>query len=404
MRNVLATMSTSVALLATMAGCPDRTISKLDPQQQGEVTKHIPVSTDIDILFVIDNSASTQDKQTAFLANFANFVTALDAFPTGRPNIHMGVVSSGVKIGSQDQSSYGTACVNAPGDNGLLHNTAGGVPAGCTAPNGRFISDIAQPDGTRQTNYTGTLQDTFSCIADIGTTGCGFEAQLEGMKRALDGTNPENTGFLRDGAFLAIVILTDEDDASVKDPSVFDLPTSQVGPGDFRLQPLYAYQCDTAISATTPGTYNDCKPLVGSYLQDTDFYTSFLASVKDPSQLVVALIAGGQQDGSPPASTIMTGPLTIGGQTQAMALQPSCNATINGNMAIARPGIRLYDFLTQFGDHGLYQTVCTGDYSPALTAIGQLLFKTVSPVSRGRDRHDRRRSDQPRHPAAVLGV
>jgi len=43
MRNVLATMTSSVALLATMAGCPDRTISKLDPQQQGEVTKHIPV-------------------------------------------------------------------------------------------------------------------------------------------------------------------------------------------------------------------------------------------------------------------------------------------------------------------------------------------------------------------------
>ena len=153
------------------------------------------------------------------LASFASFTTALDAFATGRPNLHLGVVSSTVKIGSQDVASYGTACVVAPGDDGLLHNTAGGVPAGCTAPNGRFISDIAQPDGTRQTNYTGTMQDTFSCIADIGSSGCGFASPLEGMKRALDGSNAENAGFLRDGAVLGIVFLAPDDDGSIKDPS-----------------------------------------------------------------------------------------------------------------------------------------------------------------------------------------
>ncbi len=377
----------SIWFLVAAAGCPDRTIAKLDPQQQGEVTKRIPVSANIDLLFVIDNSASTQDKQTVFAQNFTSFVSKLQGFPGGLPNLHMGVVSSTVKIGSQDVTDFTNPCVNAPGDDGLLHVTPNGS---CTAPsdaaNDRFIVDVAASGGTRTTNYDPAqgLAATFACIAQIGSEGCGFEAPLEGMKRALDGTNPGNAGFIRDDAFLAVIILTDEDDASVADPSVFALPTSQVGTEDFRLQPLYAYQCDQPITAAPPGAnYTDCVPVVGSYLQDTAYYTSFLASIKDPSQLVVALIAGGQQDGSPPSSSIATGPLMIGTASQPMALQPSCNAMINGENAIARPAIRLFDFVSQFSDHGLYQTICTGDYTPALTAIGDLLATAISPCLEG---------------------
>jgi hypothetical protein len=166
---------------------------------------------------------------------------------------------------------------------------------------------------------------------------------------------------------------------------VFDLPTSQVGTEDFRVQPMFAYQCDKPITATPPGdTYTGCVPVVGGYLQDTEYYTSFLASIKAPSQTVVALIAGGQMDGSPPNGSIATGPLTIApNPEQPMALQPTCQATINTHPAIARPAIRLFDFVSQFGDHGLYQTVCASDYSPALKTIGDLLFTAVSPCLEG---------------------
>src|SRR5690242_15115969 len=85
--------------LLALAGCPDRQIAKVTPVQSGEIQKDIPVSADVDILFVIDNSLSTDDKQKVFAANFPRFVQALDAFPTGRPNVHIGVVSSTVDIG-----------------------------------------------------------------------------------------------------------------------------------------------------------------------------------------------------------------------------------------------------------------------------------------------------------------
>ncbi len=355
-------MRTSVVFagVIAVAACGSPTVGGFSG---GQVQQVFPIAPDLDVLFVLDNAASGQDNQTALLASFANFVTAIDASSTARPNLHLGVVSSTVKIGSQDVTSYGSACVDAVGDNGLLHNTAGGAPAGCTGPNGRFISDIAQPDGTRQTNYTGTLQDTFSCIADIGSGGCDFVSSLEGMKRALDGTNPENTGFLRDDAVLGIVFLSPDDDGSIKDPSFLD-PAQ--GIGSFVDVPLAAYTCDQPISSTTAGTYTDCAPTTGGYVQDTAFYTSFLTSLKDPSLLRIAVIGGGTQDGGPPSSTITTA-------AQPLALQPACTATINGNVASAAPAIRLYDFMSQLGNHGLWQTVCTGDYSPALTAIASSL-------------------------------
>src|SRR5262249_27112848 len=158
--------------------------------------KFIPITTDIDILFVIDDSPSTKDKQDVFAANFGNFVQALDAFATGRPNLHIAVVTSSMDIKS---NNFGSNC---PSPNlmydGRLQNTP--TTAGRPAPTDKYISDIK--NGTsRVTNYGGgTLEQSLSCIAEIGAGGCGFEMPLEAMKRALDDSHPENTGFLRPGA------------------------------------------------------------------------------------------------------------------------------------------------------------------------------------------------------------
>src|SRR5262245_7415668 len=106
-----------LCMLMLLAGCIDRTVSKLTPQQGGAVLKKIPVSADIDILFVIDNSGSTNDKQTVFAQNFPLFVQALDAFQTGRPNLHIGVVDTTVDIGAQGYGNGANGCPSPdPGD------------------------------------------------------------------------------------------------------------------------------------------------------------------------------------------------------------------------------------------------------------------------------------------------
>ncbi|HEY1558420.1 MAG TPA: hypothetical protein VGF94_26530 [Kofleriaceae bacterium] len=395
-------MRAALAALCLLTACPDRSLSTVPNNNTRVATKTIPVSDDIDILFVVDNSLSTADKQALFAQNFPNFVNVLDTkFGATRPNVHVAVVSTTVGTGSV--VDLGPSCPKvAVHDDGAFHfamlggqtGIVNGVAcSGCSLDAGdTFLSDLQTPTG-RMTNYScpsaNPLATALPCMAEIGTTGCGFEAPLDAMKRALDGSQHGNTGFLRPGAYLAVVILTDEDDCSVKDPALFSL--DDVGPGDFRCQPLWAYECDEAISATTAGTYDGCVPRAGSdspYLRDASAYYDFLATLKDPSQLVVAVIAGTNQDGTPPDPTgyqISTGPLQIPGQTveQQLALEPSCNATVNGELAIARPGLRLASFVGQFGDRGKMYSVCQSDYSPALADFGTRLSEAIKPCLEG---------------------
>ena len=392
MRSTLRGAAIACLACAAGAGCPDRSISAVSPVETAEITKAIPVEADVDILFVIDDSGSTGDKQALFAQNFPRFVDQLDMFPGGqRPNLHLGVVSTTVGTGGQP---FPGCPATAPADDGRLHSalvgdTINGIACNQCTVRDAYLSDTAATPTTRTTNYscpgTNPLATALPCIAELGSGGCGFEAPLEAMKRALDGSHPENAGFLREGADLAVIILTDEDDCSVADPALFSLPLSQ---DDFRCQPLYAYDCDTPISATMPGSYTGCKPRIGGYLADPAAYASFLATVKPASQIAVAVIGGVDMRGHAPdprGAPIATGPLAIPGSsfTQPLALLPQCSTTINGHDAIGRPGVRLADFVAQFGTRGRYYSVCQDDYSAALVDIGQQLATELSPCLEG---------------------
>ncbi|HEX4453602.1 MAG TPA: hypothetical protein VH143_22175 [Kofleriaceae bacterium] len=322
------------------------------------VIKQFPTSPDLDVLFMVDNSSSTADKQEIFAAAFPTFVAAIDNFPGGRPNLHIGVISSTADLGP-DAAALSPICGSTDSNDGRLQNTAG---SGC--PSGAFIEDIADGSG-RDVNYTGTLEDALSCIAPVGDTGCGFEAQMLATQRALDGTHPENAGFLRADADLMIVMLTDEDDCSVIDSSLFTVPSATVGGvSDFRCQPLTAYDCDTAITAVSgSATYTNCSVHHGGPLLDPDIVAQLLATIKDPSQTAVALIAGD------PQTTIMTGEVTFASETQDPALLPSCSTTLDDGPAIGRPAIRLNDFMSHYGPRGSFHSVCQPDYGQALTDI-----------------------------------
>ncbi len=371
----------AVLLSATslLPACPDRSLEKVVPTSSIVTVKDLSANPDLDLLFVIDNSSSTLDKQALFAANFGHILTPLTAFSSGLPNLHVGVIDTTVDIGV---GGFGGCPSPDPLDDGLLQ-----MPASCGV-NGRFISDIATAKG-RQVNYGGALADAFSCAASLGASGCGFEAPLKAIERALDPARTDNTGFLRPGAFLAIVILTDEDDASVRDDSVFRLDDATYGHDDYRVQPLFAYRCDQPISATTPGSYPGCVPRTDSYLADPASTVQFLAGVKSPAQTVVAVIASPPPhfatNDSPPQTAnvntdaIVTGPLSLNNVTQAMALQPSTSCTINGKTAIGRPALRLASFAGSYGDRGRFYNVCQADYSAAMADIGQTLFAALSP-------------------------
>ena len=234
-----------------------------NPQQETDFKVVVSPEREVDILFMIDNSPSMDPKQTALATNFPKMIQVLQNLPdpsnpgkTSLPDVHIGVISSDMGAGSDN---IGGNCSRVLGDRGLLwgndpNNNIASVAAGNTlyssasgqspnypTPNGcglasgaRWIIDVANANGAGRTqNYTGNLTDVFSCLArSVGIAGCGYEHQLQSIRVALNpqqvncdtngqnctDINMENVGFLRDNAYLAIILISDEDDDSAPVP------------------------------------------------------------------------------------------------------------------------------------------------------------------------------------------
>lgn len=357
-----------VVTTLTLAGCPDREVARVDPRQNREQQKEIPVqiNRNIDILFVVDDSGSMRDEQESLADNFIRFTNVLNNIEGGLPNVHIGVVSTNVGAGAN-----GITGCNGSGDNGTLQNAPSGA---CPTPGPElFIKDIANEDGSRTTNYTGELAEVFSCIAKLGDTGCGFEQPLESMRRALNGSNLQNEGFLRKDAFLAVIIITDEDDCSVDNLDMFNSDPAQ-DTLDSALGPLTSFRCfefgvqcepDTPRSA---GPRQNCTTRENSeYMHDISEYADFLKGLKeDPAQVIVAGIIG------------VPTPVVVGTKDNEPTLDASCRVGPPGDAnAEADPAIRLQAFLESFPNRNTSTTICNEDLSDALTVIADLLAKVI---------------------------
>ncbi len=378
--SVFATM-----LIASMAGCPDRTISTVDPQQGRVEYKDIPVTVnrDIDILFVIDDSPSMNDKQANLQANFGNFIDVLTTIPGGLPNVHIGVATS--DVGSTGQSGPGPTVGSGRGSCSGA-GKAGTLQLGMATGNvtGTYLSDIQPQDQTapRVTNYTAgmTLSQVFGLMARVGADGCGFEQHIEGAKRALSPTNPSNQGaspFLRANAYLAIIFIADEDDCSLKDANGF------FGPESPALGALQSFRCTRfGITCDTGGADSNAMNQVGAkdmchpndnsqFLAKVADYAEFFKKLKaDPQNVIVAGIIGN----ATPVQTELRAPQ--GSTTQIPALAHSCNYQGADGNEVADPAVRIQFLLDQFPGRSTFTTICQQNLTDGLQLIAQLL-KTV---------------------------
>jgi hypothetical protein len=361
-----------VGLAVLMAGCPDRTVSKVIPDQGRVEYKDIPVNVNrnIDILFVIDDSGSMADKQNNLATNFPNFINVLNTIEGGLPDVHIGVTSSDMGTKGLDGApgpGVGTVgqggCANTGDDGKLL--TSGAMVTG------NFISDIKQTDGTRLKNYSGDLSATFAQMARLGATGCGFEQHLHAMQRSLQNTTA-NPGFLRPDAFLAVIFIADEDDCSMQNASL--LAAGDTGP----LGPLTSFRCtrfgvtcavgvQTDSQMNTIGVKDQCAPADNSqYLAKVSAFVTYLKGLKtDPSKVIVAGIMG-------TIEPFAIEQRQINGQNQ-IALAHSCTYNSPSGAQVADPPIRIKFFLDQFPNRSTFTTICQPDLSGGLQQIAQLL-------------------------------
>lgn len=394
MRNALTT--TSILGLALLAGCPDRTISEVNPQQGRVEYKDIPVTVnrDIDILFIIDDSPSMLDKQTNLKNNFPNFINVLNTIEGGLPNVHIGVVTSDLGTKAADGMSVATIgtgpgmCTQSGGKNGNLVTS--------NLIQNPYIVDTKNPDGSRTRNYdanTTTLAQAFSSIASVGAAGCGFEQHIEAAKRAVS-NNPANAGFIRQNAYLALIFIQDEDDCSMAKSTLLGGDTNALGPlQSFRCN-RFGHTCTgggaDASAMNVPGTKTGCSSNdSGTYLTKVSDYITFFKGLKsDPANVIVAGIMGPAEatNGQGKGETVeLRPPPNMPTGTKVPAVAHSC--TYQGAMGpeVADPSIRMLQFFDGFPNRSTFNTICQQDLSGALTQIAQLLRTVIgSPCIEGK--------------------
>jgi hypothetical protein len=166
----------------------------------------------LDILFVIDNSNSMREEQEAVARELTAFIDQIKQAGGVRQDFNVGVIT--------------TTVYQHTSQNGVVFNRNYPTQSGRLQP----VPD-ANPDGGGVLLGTGTqriltgedpdLVAKFSRLVQQGTGGSGQETPFEAVRLALLSdlaTRPlsegGNGGFVRDGARLLIVVLTDEDDCS----------------------------------------------------------------------------------------------------------------------------------------------------------------------------------------------
>ncbi|MBL9017559.1 MAG: VWA domain-containing protein [Myxococcales bacterium] len=352
-------------LALSLAACHDTIV--VGGLQEVAAVRSIP-NRDLDLLFVIDNSASTGDKQAALAAAFPRMMDVLSQIDGGLPNLHIGVVttdmgtsSSGDALPAPAIGQLGAGGCAGRGDDGALKRTPTMTEA--------FLSDVEGPGGTRVRNYSGTLREVFGELAHVGYTGCGIEQPLAAMKRALG--NPANAGFLRDGANLAIVILADEDDCSLATGAL-------LGPDSQNLGPLDSFRCfrfgvECAEDTNTIGPKTGCMAATASpYVDDLNpFVDAILAAKSDARMVMTAAIVG---DPTPVAVELRQPP---GGGTPAPALAHSCTFDSPAGVAVADPGVRLAGLLESFPGRSALTSICSADLTNPMQLIGDSAKKLM---------------------------
>ena len=288
--------------------------------------------------------------------------------------LHVAVVSSSLGAGV-----YGNVTGCTPGSSGNLdgnfqHKTGCGLNLGET-----FLRSTG---GTNPTNnFTGDIAEVFSCIADLGQNGCGFEHQLEAVRLALQKSQvagTENYGFLRDDAMLSLVFLTNEDDCSVSaessslDPNQQSTSEPLGGLQSYRCNE-FGHVCDQPMPHAAPGTQvtmTGCRSAENGKLIKVQEFIKFLYALKSaPEDIYVAMIAGPTAPYVIKPGTFMLG--NGGDETQPQVVH-SCTSGATGT-EYADPAIRLNQLAAAFAPNSTFTSICADDFSTTMTTIAETM-------------------------------
>lgn len=442
-------------LMIAMPGCFERELAPLEPCLVSAVSETIGNRTidEIDLLFLVDDSSSMLEEQQALAREFPELVRVLasgdldgDGTEDFAPvkSLRLGVISSDMGHGGFPQESdpetnrlRGTMddrCSSERGKDGVLL-----APEACGPTAQGFLEYGSDSDQTPE-----DFGNAFGCLASVGAEGCGFEMQLEATLKALTPSNSgltfygdtpghgapsgANTGFLREGSLLAIVLVTDEDDCATFDYGMFtyesgESPNLTCAKNREALLSVQRYvdglralrdDPQLLVFAAITGVE---PPLVASYGEtcETDQECGEAASCRsgrcaqdfqalldhptmeeraDPDRMGNYLVPSCRRphfnDGQPCSGGESATTTRECGAVGASCIGGLCRATQD-----AYPPRRIVEVakgLEEAGSNGIITSICQDDFKPALSAIVRKLADVLKssclprPLNRGGDR------------------
>lgn len=357
-------------------------------------------SNKVDVLFMIDNSTSMQPMASELTDRFKEFFTVFQTLAAQGTfvDLHIGVVTS--DYGAGPVAAPG-GCDKSPGGQFGKLQAKGAAATNCTAPVGNnylsFVFTDASGNGSGNLPQGQDLLQTFTCMASVGQSGCGFEHQLESVYAALGGNLAENAGFLRRDALLAVVFVTNEDDGSAPPTAEFyskDADATTYGVYDTYRQTRFGVECGGAPAPETASMgalmcepaaagadreydvqrYIDLftKTIAEGGIKDEPSQDIFLAAIDAPDdsfEVVLADVSGGGSPAAPlvPCAAVHSPPDTHCTPRLKHSCQNSANPGFFGD-----PALRLNAVVRALPLHQI-TSICDSDYSPALASLANTI-------------------------------
>lgn len=377
-----------IALLPAVVGCGGGSGIKADGGNDagsdgsaGTLTGTLTTGRKVDILFVIDDWASTTSQQVKLSTELPVFVQALEGLPDGLPDLHLAVISA----------DMGGCPLVADGDHGIFNSAPQGTCLDTTLQgNATFVADDAT--GATRNFSGGDLATVLECILPLGASGCAFAQPLASVARSLgaDGqpAPAQNAGFLRDDADLAIILLTNQDDCST--PAGSDLYSTSSSRISDPLGPISEYRCnefghlcggvapprlspDPGDLSTTL-TLDGCESNEDGKLSAGGSFVDEIKNLKtDPSMILAVAIAG-----PPTPYTVTWRAPPDGTDTQPWpAMEPACGPT--NDSILGDPAVRTAQWIAAFGDNGVFESICDNSYTSSLSQIAVRVGLLVDP-------------------------
>ena len=266
----------------------------------------------------------------------------------------------------------------------------------------RSSATSSSTDGTRATNYTGTLADVFSAMASVGASGCGFEQHARGDEARARQQPGERR--LPAARRVPRVVFLD------RRGRLLDGAPTLLGPDTSTLGPLQSFRCTRFGIIVRSGrrgldAMNQVGPKGMCHSADDVAVPDEVASYVDVPQ-----------ERSRPTRTASSSPAIVRradavrrsscARRRRRHADPGARALVHVHRTrqrsteVADPAVRIKQFLDQFPNRSTFSTICQQDLSGGLQLIAELLKAVIgSPVHR---RHARRRRSEHAGPAVRL--